>query len=321
MNSREPRSRSVSPLIATAVSNALSGAPEASISSELHDKLTATAPPTESVHTRNLQTLLREEGPDATVLAGYKLSKFGHHPILEALASCPDHIDLLHRFSRVEPMLHRGNRTHFELVCNGVDITHIATNNSHIDPAESLFVCGAQVGMLERIGCIGVRATLFSGINLWPCEQQTTSLMSHLAPRTKRFEWFLRWDSAPIGHQNLINGTVSNQVRELVRTNPARKWTLADTAMELHISERTLQRRLRDAGARFSSLVIEARLDDVDSMLLRTNLSIGVIAHLSGFYDHAHLSHCMKTLRGKTPTAIRRIPEEEVAVISRALGR
>ena len=113
MNSREPRSRSVSPLIATAVSNALSGAPEASISSELHDKLTATAPPTESVHTRNLQTLLREEGPDATVLAGYKLSKFGHHPILEALASCPDHIDLLHRFSRVEPMLHRGNRTHF----------------------------------------------------------------------------------------------------------------------------------------------------------------------------------------------------------------
>ena len=287
---------------------------------DISDTIALSAPPAESVHTHNLRNLLHAEGVEATIHAGHRLSRGGQHPILEALAGCSNHVDLLQRFSRVEPLLHQGNRTEFELIDNGIKVTHLPTNNSTIDPAESLFVCGAQVGMLERIGYSEVTASFFSGTPIWPWTQPASAVIRHLQPQMRCIQWMLTWELAPNHQDHCAADTASNLVRQLVSSNPSRPWTVSAVAKELGVSARTLQRRLSEANTCFAALVIEVRLDEAEALLTRTILPVGTIAQLSGFYDHAHLTKCMKSVRGRTPTAIRRAPEE-ILLVRRALSR
>lgn len=81
--------------------------------------------------------------------------------------------------------------------------------------------------------------------------------------------------------------------------------TLGDLAERLHLTERTLQRRLSAEGTRFSTILQEVRLARAREYLRRNDLSIEEIAGRLGFADAVAFSHAFKDWTGKSPSAYR----------------
>ena len=72
------------------------------------------------------------------------------------------------------------------------------------------------------------------------------------------------------------------------------------------MSRRTLQRRLRDLGTSYSSLVDEARCDLARRLLADPELKIIDVAMLSGYENPQNFSRAFARLNGMTPSAFRR---------------
>jgi len=77
-------------------------------------------------------------------------------------------------------------------------------------------------------------------------------------------------------------------------------------AKTMHMSARTLQRRLEDEGARFSELYDAAREEMARAAIADTSRSLAEIAHALGFADLATFSRAFKRWTGKPPGAWRR---------------
>lgn len=75
----------------------------------------------------------------------------------------------------------------------------------------------------------------------------------------------------------------------------------AEIAERLNVSERTLQRRLEEAG---TSLRAEQELHVsryVEQLLAGTDLTLDAIAAMSGFHSASHLARRFKQTHGQTP--------------------
>ncbi|HUL05643.1 MAG TPA: AraC family transcriptional regulator ligand-binding domain-containing protein [Candidatus Acidoferrum sp.] len=79
--------------------------------------------------------------------------------------------------------------------------------------------------------------------------------------------------------------------------------SLRDVARRLHLSERTLRRRLREAGVTFSELVSRVRRDLADDWLRRTDFNVKHISYLLGYSDAAAFSRAYKRWTGRSPGA------------------
>ncbi len=82
--------------------------------------------------------------------------------------------------------------------------------------------------------------------------------------------------------------------------------TLAEMATHLHFSIRTLNRRLRDAGATYRELVDEARKARARVLLTDRGRRAGDIASLLGFDDPASFGRSFKRWYGVTPGRFRK---------------
>jgi AraC-like DNA-binding protein len=81
--------------------------------------------------------------------------------------------------------------------------------------------------------------------------------------------------------------------------------TVADTAKALGVSERTLQRRLREAGTTFQDEVGAARLRAAQRMLLDSDAALTNIALEVGCASLQHFSALFRKLTGESPSAWR----------------
>lgn len=77
-------------------------------------------------------------------------------------------------------------------------------------------------------------------------------------------------------------------------------------AGELHMSTRTLQRRLDDEGTRFSDVLDAARERRARELLADDGLALAEIAYRTGFADLATFSRAFKRWSGMPPGAYRR---------------
>jgi AraC-like DNA-binding protein len=110
--------------------------------------------------------------------------------------------------------------------------------------------------------------------------------------------------------------SIAGDVRSRVLVHLRAKRAVADVdaiAAELHLSARTLQRRLGDERTSFSTVADEARRDLAVELLDR-NASLERIATAVGFADTSVLVRAFKRWTGETPSAYRarrsRISEE-----------
>jgi AraC-like DNA-binding protein len=72
-------------------------------------------------------------------------------------------------------------------------------------------------------------------------------------------------------------------------------------ARQLHTSERTLRRRLKEVGLTFNDLVTRVRRDLADDWLQHTDFNIKHISYLLGYSDAAAFSRAYKRWTGRSP--------------------
>lgn len=96
------------------------------------------------------------------------------------------------------------------------------------------------------------------------------------------------------------------RVRQIVKTLlPEGEPSLESVADRLGLGARTLQRRLREGGITFRTLVDEVRRDCALAQLERADTSVAEVAFSLGFADPSAFSHAFRRWTGRTPGASR----------------
>jgi AraC-like DNA-binding protein len=94
-------------------------------------------------------------------------------------------------------------------------------------------------------------------------------------------------------------------VERVVRKNMKRLPTLADVARQLHLSERTLRRRLRDSDVSYQALLDSVRKNRAVELLANTQLSIEQVAAEVGFSDAHNFRRAFKRWTKSSPSDLR----------------
>lgn len=101
-----------------------------------------------------------------------------------------------------------------------------------------------------------------------------------------------------------IAAQVRRQLAEGMANGPM---TLQQVAHRLHLSERSLQRRLDGEGTRFAQLVDEVRRELALRYIADERLALGEVAYLLGFAEPSPFHRAFKRWTGTTPAAARRL--------------
>lgn len=99
---------------------------------------------------------------------------------------------------------------------------------------------------------------------------------------------------------------IVSQVRASIASNLARdRARLAAIAEDLNLSQRTLQRKLADAGASFQQVLDQTRQELAQGYLLQRDLGLADIAFLLGFQEQSAFNHAFKEWTGESPGVYR----------------
>lgn len=95
---------------------------------------------------------------------------------------------------------------------------------------------------------------------------------------------------------------VTHQARQvLCRLLPQGEPRREVVAQQLHLSQRTLQRRLQEEGTSFQQLLDETRRELAEQYLRQVNLTLLEIAYLLGFADSSNFFRAFRRWFGQTP--------------------
>lgn len=107
-------------------------------------------------------------------------------------------------------------------------------------------------------------------------------------------------------HEPLHEGTAAQVRRQLAEGMANGPMTLKQIAHRLHLSERSLQRRLDEEGTRFADLVDGVRRELALRYIADERLALGEVAYLLGFAEPSPFHRAFKRWTGTTPAAARR---------------
>jgi AraC-like DNA-binding protein len=108
------------------------------------------------------------------------------------------------------------------------------------------------------------------------------------------------------GERAAREGSIVAQVRSAIVRNLAQdRVRLPLIAEELSITQRTLQRKLKEAGVSFQQVLDQIRSELAQDYLKQGNLSISEIAFLLGFQEQSSFNHAFKEWTGVNPGAWR----------------
>lgn len=93
---------------------------------------------------------------------------------------------------------------------------------------------------------------------------------------------------------------------ELVTGESAGYPALGDIAARLHLSERSLKRRLQQAGAGYRELLEDARRRDAQRLLLHSDADIQAVAGQLGYVNPANFTRAFRRWTGEAPSDYRR---------------
>ncbi|WP_347468600.1 AraC family transcriptional regulator [Burkholderia stagnalis] len=96
--------------------------------------------------------------------------------------------------------------------------------------------------------------------------------------------------------------SVVERVRNLLICGAHGYPSVDDVARELHVSARTLKRKLAEYGATYSALLDEIRLRDALRLLEGTRLPVDEIAARVGYTDRANFTRAFKRWTGMAPS-------------------
>jgi AraC-like DNA-binding protein len=102
--------------------------------------------------------------------------------------------------------------------------------------------------------------------------------------------------------QHLSQNTISARVKiALKRLLAGQRPSIRAVARDLHMSTRTLQRRLTEEGISFQELMQEARRELAHHYLLHSTLELNETAYLLGYEDANSFFRAFQSWEGTTP--------------------
>jgi AraC-like DNA-binding protein len=96
-------------------------------------------------------------------------------------------------------------------------------------------------------------------------------------------------------------------LRSLARERLQQRPTLAEAAPLLGLSQRSLQRRLRDSGTTFEQELDQVRREVADALLAQSQVSLAQVAARLGFAEQASFTRAFRRWTGTTPARARRL--------------
>ena len=299
--------RSTTRTVNPALSQALTGRPTVAVD--------------ERAHALALHDVLLSRGAAAVIAAGAAFARNSRDELVVALAHCSSPHELTQRFRRIERLFHLGHRTEHVSAPGALHVQHLPHFGEPPSVAESLFVCGAFIGMCERIGVPHLTASLTDGrgrrfeirpmVGDGALHGLCAVIMQHefltgavFWTEVAYVRWSLWW-TEPVAAKASAT-PIDEHLRLLVAEQPCHPWRLAAAADTLGLSRRSLQRALAARGTTAQSLFVAGRVDAAAALLQRTSLPVAHVAALTGFTDAAHLTRCCRRVLGATPAGTRR---------------
>jgi AraC-like DNA-binding protein len=103
-----------------------------------------------------------------------------------------------------------------------------------------------------------------------------------------------------------LSGGLAGRVREILLSNLAQNTSFGSVARRLNMSQRTLRRKLQQAGTSFRELIDELRTQMAVKYVRDTDLTIEEIGYALGFNDAAAFRHAFRRWTKSAPHEFRR---------------
>ena len=200
-------------------------------------------------------------------------------------------------------------------------LEHTSLQSEPPQPTEDLAAAGQHIVLFEQLGYHGLRLRL-------PASGEPQRLVFHdgtySEPAAGDYHlWAFEWDELqptrrPMPGLDMLllsresrpelieRSQTVGAVRDVVRADLGRSWTLHEVAARLETSPRSLQRALAAESARFADLLDEIRVEEAQRLLVGSELSVTEIGYVCGFADASHFSRRFKQRLGVPPSAMRR---------------
>ena len=101
----------------------------------------------------------------------------------------------------------------------------------------------------------------------------------------------------------------ADDVRMMLLARPGRFPYIDHVAERLHVSVRTLRRRLNEEGSSYRELLEEVRFELGKEYLLDTRLPLAEISDLLGYTEPANFSHAFRRWSGQSPRSFRKMQD------------
>jgi len=249
-----------------------------------------------------VEGILREHGPLALLRIAEAMPDLSDAPVLAALDGGADPSEAIARWRRLERYVHSRHRTEvLEDADRALSLRHVSQDpTAPPRRSEDLLIFGVLVALVARVGVRGLRARPLGDAG-WAFDGAWRAAPTSGDCSTWRIEWDAVAPAAP-GPEAAEPATLS----ALIRSDPARRWTVAEAARALGRSGRTLQRELKARDTSFSQVAADVRAALAVHRLEQGELSLGEIGFLCGYADQAHFTRSFKAAIGAPPHRYRR---------------
>lgn len=106
-------------------------------------------------------------------------------------------------------------------------------------------------------------------------------------------------------HKMEDKGGITEQIRTAIISSPSDPPSLTDFANDMHMSQRTLRRKLRAEGSTYQEILMETRLQMAQQYILDSRLSVKQIGYMLGYTEVANFQRAFKKWFDVTPSEMR----------------
>ena len=267
---------------------------------------------------RIFENTLADHGAEVLADSANTMTKMEKNPWLFALLNVENPAQAVLKLNWLKQYIHAYARIRIVAeIPDGISVCHYFRGPSP-HPGEHIFTFGAVKILLASIGCGQVSAR-------WESISDSGYLKIPLVRRdnpaiTGETIWMYNWKSFK-PEQRYMDGlddvlllgldpitqvkVTTGKVQKTVSSDLSLKWSLNQVSQRLHISPRTLQRKLQTEGESFTGILHTTRISQAKNLLKKTEFSVTEISFLLGFSDNAHFTRVFKKETGDAPSAFR----------------
>lgn len=260
--------------------------------------------------------VMNECGIAALLQVGQGLHDLQHDSLMPMLIHKGQPLRVLQAWLRLERYMHSRHRIEQSILSDrSVQHRHFSVRaGTSPSAAEDLVVLGVLIALLQRAGCQRVQASLRNTLQLWPWQDkpdQQAALQEAFA-KAQTHEWCIAWEAVdgvakvmPPSAMSEACATLSEHIQNQARQTLGEAVSLGEAARQLGQSVRSLQRKLKDEGARYVDLIANVRAERASQMLSRQQPSLAEIGFACGYTDQAHFCRDFKRRVGMSPLRYR----------------